>query len=99
MRRPRAFEVSDCLGTVSQTWVARPKQDINLNPGVPSHSGDAPGLGLRTQILVTDWLRWGVARSSCVWPVFTTLCVYAMQLRMQFVSSWFSRYSQWGLVR
>ena len=41
---------------MSQTWVARPELDINLNPGYPSHSGDAPGLGLRTQIRVTDWL-------------------------------------------
>ena len=41
---------------VSQTWVARPELDINLNPGAPSHSGDAPGRGLRTQIRVTDWI-------------------------------------------
>ena len=41
---------------MSQTWVARSELDINLNPGYPSHSGDAQGLGLMTQIRVTDWL-------------------------------------------
>ena len=43
-------------GVVLKTLVARPELDINLNPGDPSHSGGAPGFGLRTQIRVIDWL-------------------------------------------